>query len=1698
MNRTHILSRAFYVLIGLLLLVAGFATLLATTDWGQQVVTQQVNSFLASKIKAPFRIGQIRYKIPKSITLEDVFFQTPAGDTLLIGQRMQVELDMWGLLNNRVAIRDIDLEHIRLNLSRTLPDTAYSFQYLLNAFASNEPPKPIDPSVKPLAISLVGVTLRDAQIRYADDVAGVKLTAYVAGLRTEFDKIDVAKASYHLKNSRITGLTLTARTYAGIPVPIKPTLPGDTLDIGLGAWKLDDTHWDIRAETAGMATKGSVKEIRMESDYLHLAGGKIGLRSLSIEQADMSAMLLKANKKANAAPQAPTQTDPNGGWRVVLSQVKLINNRIRFDNQNAPVQPKGLDSGHLDLRGLSLTGQSLRYAPDGLSGRFRNGKVREKSGLNVEQLAGDMLFTNRLTSARNLLFQTALPNGEVGTLLRNQVVVRYDSVGQLGRLADPSVAGRTAAARVRFGIDLRQCRLAVYDVLLLAPFAAQIPPFTTIKTGVIRASVRANGTMAALDVPVFEVDVLTGTRIRANGRFTNLTDPNRLGADLTVTEMTTNRVDITQLAPPGTLPNTIDLPPSLRVAGRFRGRLNDLAVQAQAQSDWGSAGFSGKLAGFVAGHGQTYVGMANLTDFDAGKWLKNPKQLGPISGRVNVNGTGLDPNTLRTSFRLDVDEARVNGYRYQQLNANGQLANGILTLNGNSADPNARLTLNTRVNLNPAGRSASGQQTTFPAVSGQVSLQRLDLQKLGFYADPLELKGNLNLALTSTDPARPEGSVRVLGAVLRLHGQNYPIDSLFLSARTRQGHRSVTVQAPSAQVQFDGQFDYTKLYDIVAGEVSRYVTIPDLKYTKIPPPYGFQIRATFYQTPLLQAFVPALTRLDTLRMAGYFDTTQDTTLALTLTGGTIVYDTSTVNQPNLTLRGMANQLFVRGQIGSAEAAGYSLGLTTLTGTAANNKFDFRMMSKDSVNRDRFGMVGQVRTVGSAYQLRLAQTGLLTNYTAWQADTSGYMQYGPTGILANNFTIGTDFGQPNAQTITISSTETYANSPIRITTHRVSLGFLSKMAGQDTTLASGQLNGTVVLRDYATGTPVGSKLSFFGSFFVDSLLVMRQPIGNIACQFTNADAGKVGVNVELAGPDNSATLAGFYNPKNTKQALDFQVNLKRLDARTIEAFSFGELRRAKGKLTGQFSLAGAVAEPKIDGSMAFDSVAFNVRQLNATYRIDQELIRFNAPTLRFDNFAVRDSLNNTLTTSGTVTLTNLPNAAYDLRVSATGFQVLNATRRDNDYAYGKARVSAKVHIQGSGTSLSILGDVKLEDNSQITLVLPDQAATVNSARDVVTFINHKDTLAVANYLIRTKPDSLRRPSLAKLANANISLNVEATDKSELTIVLDELNGDNLRARGNARFNVGLDAAGNLTVLGRYDITEGVYALTYEILKRQFQLQPGGSITFSGDPLKADIDITAVYKTSALPGPLINNESSGTTTNQKLPFNVELNISGNLAAPALKFDITQPKSTDLFGERSGTQQLVEQKLIVNRQDQAEMNKQVFGLLLLNSFVPSNISDAFSSGLGGSAESLARSSVSQILSQQLERFASNLLKGVNVNFNLQSSGANASTGSASRTDLNVGLSKSFLNGRLSVSVGRNFALENSTTVSRNPADVFDNISLNYTLSRDGRYALRAYRRNNAQSDQAIVDGYITETGVGFVITIDYNTLQELISKQ
>ena len=267
---------------------------------------------------------------------------------------------------------------------------------------------------------------------------------------------------------------------------------------------------------------------------------------------------------------------------------------------------------------------------------------------------------------------------------------------------------------------------------------------------------------------------------------------------------------------------------------------------------------------------------------------------------------------------------------------------------------------------------------------------------------------------------------------------------------------------------------------------------------------------------------------------------------------------------------------------------------------------------------------------------------------------------------------------------------------------------------------------------------------------------------------------------------------------------------------------------------------------------------------------------------------------------------------------------------------------------------------------------------------------------------------------------------------------------------------------------------------------------------GDLTKADVNLTAVYIAKTAPLTLVENQLKTQNANpnlykQKLPFNVKLNLTGELMKPNIAFDIVLPDEADLKVDATVIEN-VDTRLTQLKSEPSELNKQVFALLLLNRFVSEN-PFASSGGGGGGVGSMARQSVSKLLTEQLNDLASDLISGVDLNFDVASSEDYTTGQMQNRTDLNVSMSKQLLSDRLKVTVGSNFELEGPQQTNQRQNNLAGNVALDYMLSKDGKYMLRAYRKNEYEGE---LDGYIIETGLNFILSFDYDHFHDLFRKK
>ncbi|MFN3300774.1 MAG: translocation/assembly module TamB domain-containing protein, partial [Sediminibacterium sp.] len=469
--------------------------------------------------------------------------------------------------------------------------------------------------------------------------------------------------------------------------------------------------------------------------------------------------------------------------------------------------------------------------------------------------------------------------------------------------------------------------------------------------------------------------------------------------------------------------------------------------------------------------------------------------------------------------------------------------------------------------------------------------------------------------------------------------------------------------------------------------------------------------------------------------------------------------------------------------------------------------------------------------------------------------------------------------------------------------------------------------------------------------------------------------------------------------------------------------------------------------------------------------------------------------NELVVNGSLTHTSGVDFKNNLTVRGKNFIAVDNAALLNSNVYGRGIISVDADVNGTISAPDIAGNIALQKGSKITFVRQQIAASAKDQIGVIQFVDMDTvkpwTLPIGNI------DPPKKSFYASALHYN--LNIDVDKEAEFILVIDPITRDELSITGSAQLNAMLNPNGSISLIGAYNLSKGSYQLNYSFLKRKFALQEGSTILFSGDPEMAEANITAVYEIEASPFDLIGTEISGNSSNdlfrQKMPFEVVLKVKGQVLEPQLSFDIKLKDK--VAGINSQMLTTIDNKLTQLRSDASGMNKEVFALLVMGRFIGEQSSDFFAgSNSGVKADQVVKESVSRFLSDAVSQIASDLIKGVDIDVNLRTIDEYSS--STQRTDLGLALSKRFLDDRLTISVGKNFTVEGNDPIAKgqNNANIsfLPDVSTAYKLSKDGRYILRAYRRNQYE---AILDGYFIETGLAFSLSMEYNKFNELLKK-
>ncbi|HUH47542.1 MAG TPA: translocation/assembly module TamB domain-containing protein, partial [Arenibacter sp.] len=525
------------------------------------------------------------------------------------------------------------------------------------------------------------------------------------------------------------------------------------------------------------------------------------------------------------------------------------------------------------------------------------------------------------------------------------------------------------------------------------------------------------------------------------------------------------------------------------------------------------------------------------------------------------------------------------------------------------------------------------------------------------------------------------------------------------------------------------------------------------------------------------------------------------------------------------------------------------------------------------------------------------------------------------------------------------------------------------------LANGTLEGDLVLED-----PF-ENMGFLAKINIDDLGVIGSTLGNLSLNANSNNGENYDFNLSLSGGDADLDVKGDYLAAKSGAQINLDVLINEIKVKALQTLAPENISDPTGSMAGEFKINGTLTEPRYKGDFHFKNAGFKVNSLNTRFTLAQEDIKMDNDGIYLDHFTITDANNNLFSIDGKVQTVDTTNPSFDLTIKAKDFQALDASQEDNELFFGNLKLDADLQVKGDLSIPKVTGNLKIVEGSKLTFVVPESQLEVMEREGVVLFVNRENPNAI---ITKNKEDSA---ATAIFKGYDINTIITIDDNSIFTIVIDERSGDNFQVKGRGDFNLGIDSTGLTSLSGRYELSDGHYeASLYNLVKRRFDIAPGSSLTWSGDPFNADLDVRAIYKVETSAAPLMaaqTSASSAGTANkyrQKVPFLVYLNVKGALLLPEISFNLDMPEDEQgaLGGEVYG-------RVMQLNDREEELNKQVFSLLVLNRFFPGSTSD----GSSGGAASIARDNVNKVLSGQLNQFSDKLMgsSGIDLDFGLDS---------------------------------------------------------------------------------------------------------------
>lgn len=615
---------------------------------------------------------------------------------------------------------------------------------------------------------------------------------------------------------------------------------------------------------------------------------------------------------------------------------------------------------------------------------------------------------------------------------------------------------------------------------------------------------------------------------------------------------------------------------------------------------------------------------------------------------------------------------------------------------------------------------------------------------------------------------------------------------------------------------------------------------------------------------------------------------------------------------------------------------------------------------------------------------------------------------------------------------------------------------------------GIIDGTSTITDFYQGVVFSSNNDFKSVFLND----IELGNGSIKTTWDNTSEALSLEGAFSLGSIPNIVFSGFYYPKKEQNNIDLNLDMQSLNMQLFEPFVKRYCSNFKGFFAGNMKVNGSLKNPLLTGKIKVDAKKITVDYLNTNYNFSHE-IAVNNNSFGVEDLIVYDDYGNKSLVRGKIYHDNFKNFQLDFDIRPSKFMCLNTTEADNSTYYGKAFVTGVVNIFGFTDNIKINASVKTEK------VIPNEkGAKFNLASKpeltkLYIPLSRRSGVSESNFVSYVKKDSsIKINDNYKIVLGGLELNfdLDVTPDAEVQLIFDQRVGDIIKAKGNGTINLNISTKGDFKMFGDYVIDNGDYLFTLQnIINKKFDLQKGGTIRWSGEVDKAEMNLSAVYKTRATIKPFFPDDSTS-VMKKRFPVDLTLLMTGSLLSPEINFDIALP--TVDADKR--------QTILSYVNTDVEKNRQVFSLLILNMFVtPYQLGTAtIDYGYAAGANS------TELLSNQI----SNILSKVSKDFDV---GINYRPGDAiSEREIGLALSTQLFDDKLSIDGN----VSNSQNINnQNTNNIIGDVNVEYKLTNDGKVRLKAYNKANDNNTIQYASGPYTQ-GLGIFYREEFDSIGDL----